>query len=101
VWCKRMLEEGIAATIGPVAEPYIEAFPLPDLFFDILTDGHLTLAEAYLLSIPHLSWRMVLIGDPLYRPFKGRSGVRKWEGRKVRGDQGNRKIRKQESRKIR
>ena len=27
VWCKRMLEEGVAATLGPVAEPYVQAFP--------------------------------------------------------------------------
>ena len=69
VWCKRMLEEGIAATIGPVYEPYIQAFPLPDLFFQILTEGYLSLAEAYLVTLPFLSWQMVLIGDPLYKPF--------------------------------
>jgi uncharacterized protein (TIGR03790 family) len=70
VWCKKMLEKGIAATIGPVAEPYVNAFPLPELFFGLLVDGNLTLAECYLVSLPYLSWRMVLIGDPLYRPFK-------------------------------
>jgi uncharacterized protein (TIGR03790 family) len=32
VWCKRMLEEGVAATLGPVSEPYLLAFPLPDDF---------------------------------------------------------------------
>ena len=69
VWCKRMLEEGVAATIGPVYEPYIQAFPLPDLFFQTLTEGYLTLAESYLISLPYLSWQMVLIGDPLYKPF--------------------------------
>ncbi len=69
VWCKRMLEEGVAATIGPVYEPYVQAFPLPDLFFQTLTEGYLTLAEAYLISLPYLSWQMVLIGDPLYKPF--------------------------------
>jgi uncharacterized protein (TIGR03790 family) len=36
VWCKRMLEEGIAATIGPVAEPYVETFPIPEVFFGLL-----------------------------------------------------------------
>ena len=69
VWCKRLLEEGVAATIGPVAEPYVQAFPLPDVFFTLLLDGRLTLVECYMLSLPHLSWQMVLIGDPLYRPF--------------------------------
>lgn len=70
VWCKRMLEKGVAATLGPVAEPYVQAFPLPDVFFGLLLDGQLSLAECYALSNPFWSWRMVLIGDPLYRPFK-------------------------------
>jgi uncharacterized protein (TIGR03790 family) len=69
VWCKRLLEEGVAATIGPVYEPYVQAFPLPDLFFLNLTEGYLSLAESYLVSLPYLSWQMVLIGDPLYKPF--------------------------------
>jgi uncharacterized protein (TIGR03790 family) len=70
VWCKKMLEKGVAATIGPVSEPYVNAFPLPEIFFGFLVDGKLTLAECYLISIPYLSWKMVLVGDPLYRPFK-------------------------------
>ena len=70
VWCKRMLEDGIAATIGPVAEPYVQGFPLPELFFGFLLDGYYTLVESYFLSTPYLSWQMILIGDPLYRPFR-------------------------------
>ena len=69
VWCKRMLEEGVAATLGPVNEPYVQAFPLPDVFFSTLAEGYLGLAESYLISLPFLSWQMVLIGDPLYQPF--------------------------------
>ena len=70
VWCKMMLEKGVAATIGPVGEPYVQAFPVPEIFFGYLVDGHLSLAECYLISTPYLSWKMVLVGDPLYRPFK-------------------------------
>lgn len=70
VWCKMMLEKGISATVGPVGEPYVQAFPVPEIFFGFLADGNLTLAECYIISIPYLSWKMVLIGDPLYRPFK-------------------------------
>jgi uncharacterized protein (TIGR03790 family) len=69
VWCKVMLEKGVAATLGPVAEPYVQAFPIPDVFFGCLLDGQLTLTECYALSNPFWSWQMVLIGDPLYRPF--------------------------------
>jgi len=69
LWCRMMLEKGIAATIGPVYEPFVSAFPMPDIFFGYLTDGYLSLVECYFLSIRYLSWQMVLIGDPLYRPF--------------------------------
>ena len=67
VWCKKMLDNGIAATIGPVGEPYVQSFPMPEIFFDFLTKGKLTLVESYLVSLPYLSWKQVLVGDPLYR----------------------------------
>ncbi len=67
VWCKRMLEKGISATIGPVGEPYVQAFPVPEIFFSFLIKGYLTLAESYMVSLPYISWKMVLVGDPLYR----------------------------------
>jgi uncharacterized protein (TIGR03790 family) len=70
VWCKRLLEEGVAATLGPVSEPYLNAFPLPDEFFPLLMTGKLSLLEVYFRTLPHLSWQMILIGDPLYTPFK-------------------------------
>ncbi len=72
LWCKRLLEDGVAATVGPVAEPYVYGFPLPEPFFTYLLDGYYTLVESYFLSLPYLSWQMVLIGDPLYRPFRNR-----------------------------
>jgi len=75
VWCKRMIEEGVAATLGPVEEPYLASFPLPDIFFPLLMSGKLSLLEVYFRSIPYLSWRQVLIGDPLYMPFKKRPAI--------------------------
>jgi len=69
-WCLGMLRDGAAAVIGPTDEPYVQAFPIPALFFSLLVDGQYTLAESYSLSVPFRSWRMVLVGDPLYRPFK-------------------------------
>jgi uncharacterized protein (TIGR03790 family) len=68
-WCKRMLEEGVAATLGPVTEPYLHSFPLPDQFFPLLMTGRATLLEVYFQTVPQLSWMQILIGDPLYRPF--------------------------------
>jgi uncharacterized protein (TIGR03790 family) len=68
-WCPALLKHGITATLGPVAEPYLHAFPEPKAFFGALFDGH-CLVEAYYLTQPFNSWQMVLLGDPLYRPFK-------------------------------
>lgn len=76
VWCKRMLEEGVAATLGPVAEPYLASFPLPDQFFPLLLTGRLTLLETYFATVPQVSWMQILIGDPLYCPFKKNSPLR-------------------------
>jgi hypothetical protein len=70
VWCKRMLEDGVCATLGPVREPYLAAFPPPDQFFALLLTGKFTLAETYYRTKPFNSWVMVLVGDPLYTPFK-------------------------------
>jgi uncharacterized protein (TIGR03790 family) len=73
VWCKKLLEDGVCATIGPVYEPYLIAFPRPNEFFALLLRGDLTLVECYYLTQPFNSWMMTLIGDPLYRPFKYRA----------------------------
>ncbi len=70
VWCKRMIEEGVAATLGAVEEPHLSSFPLPEIFFPLLMTGRFSLLEAYFKSVPHLSWRQILLGDPLYSPFK-------------------------------
>ena len=69
VWCKKLLDDGVCATIGPVNEPYLSAFPRPNEFLPLLMRGKHTLVEAYYLTKPFNSWMMVLIGDPLYRPF--------------------------------
>ncbi|MFO0944654.1 MAG: TIGR03790 family protein [Planctomycetota bacterium] len=70
VWCKRMLEDGVCATLGPVFEPYLMAFPRPEDFFIVLMSGRYTLVETYYRTLPHNSWAMVLVGDPLYNPFR-------------------------------
>ena len=69
-WCKKMLEDGVCATLGPVYEPYLISFPRPNEFFAMLLQGDLTLVECYYRSLPFNSWVLTLIGDPLYRPFK-------------------------------
>lgn len=68
VWCKRMLEEGITATLGAVNEPYLYTMPRPDLFFGDLLSGEYCLVECFYRSKPYNSWMLTLIGDPLYQP---------------------------------
>ena len=68
-WCPSMLKDGITATLGAVTEPYLHSFPLPRDFFSELYKGN-CLVEAYYRTKPFNSWQLVLIGDPLYRPFK-------------------------------
>ena len=70
VWCKRLLEDGVAVTIGPVADSPITSFPQPNEFFALLLSGRFTAVEAYYRCKPFNSWTMTLVGDPLYAPFK-------------------------------
>jgi uncharacterized protein (TIGR03790 family) len=68
-WCKRMLDEGVAATLGPVGEPYTIGFPKPAEFFGFLATGKYTLVECYAKTVLLTSWMTVLVGDPLYNPY--------------------------------
>jgi len=68
-WCPAMLGDGITATLGAVAEPYLHAFPKPDEFFAELFTGR-PLVEAFYRTKPFNSWQLMLLGDPLYTPFK-------------------------------
>jgi uncharacterized protein (TIGR03790 family) len=68
-WCKNLLADGAAATLGPVGEPYLVAFPRPAEFLGLLLTGQYTLVECYWRTSLLTSWMMVLVGDPLYNPF--------------------------------
>jgi uncharacterized protein (TIGR03790 family) len=70
-WCPSLLRDGITATLGAVAEPYLHSFPQPRAFFMELYEGS-CLVEAYYRTKPFNSWQLLLIGDPLYKPFKKR-----------------------------
>jgi uncharacterized protein (TIGR03790 family) len=69
LWCKCLLEDGVAATLGPVAEPYTIGFPKPAEFFGLLVTGKYTLVECYHRTALLTSWMTVLVGDPLYNPY--------------------------------
>jgi uncharacterized protein (TIGR03790 family) len=68
-WVANLLRDGVDATLGAVSEPYLHSFPRPEEFFPILYTGEYTLAETYWLTVPMTSWKLSLIGDPLYRPY--------------------------------
>jgi uncharacterized protein (TIGR03790 family) len=75
-WVHGLLKDGVVATLGAVAEPYLGAFPPPDEFFPLLMTGKLTLAEVYWKTEPATSWMICLIGDPLYTPFKNNPAMK-------------------------
>lgn len=60
------LLEGATGASGHVYEPYLQATPRPDLLLPAYFKGR-TLAEAYYLAMPFLSWRNIVVGDPLCR----------------------------------
>ena len=68
-WCRGLLKDGIAATLGPVDEPYLTAFPDPVEFFSLLLTGKYPLGEVFWLTTPTINWKMTMIGDPLYKPY--------------------------------
>lgn len=67
-WCVNLMRRGAAVTIGPAFEPYLSAFPKAEIFVEGLLMGR-SVVESYWLSLPHVSWAMVILGDPLYQPF--------------------------------
>lgn len=75
-WCVKMIQNGVAATLGAVGEPLLMAFPEPADLMAMLMTGQYTIAECYWRTIPHASWQMVLLGDPLYNPFKAKPQVK-------------------------
>ena len=81
-WCKNALERGITVTLGSTGEPLLDSFPLPSEFLSLLLTGRYTLVEAYYLTTRYISWRMVLFGDPLYNPWRGKgmAGAHAWKG---------------------
>lgn len=68
-WCGPLLARGVTATVGNVFEPYLEFLHRPDLLLAALARGD-TLVDAAYYALPVLSWQSIVIGDPLYRPFR-------------------------------
>lgn len=87
-WCAPILARGAAATLGNVHEPFLHLTHHLDIFTDRLLEGY-TLIEAAYMSIPALSWQGIVLGDPLYRPFRHLDGT----GQKAAADRAFRALR--------
>lgn len=68
-WCGPLLANGVTATMGCVAEPYLEGTPDIGAFFGRFCIYGFTFGEAAYAAQTTLSWQTTVIGDPLYRPF--------------------------------
>ncbi len=66
-WVPRMLEEGVTATWGTVAEPYAPFYARGGNVFDHLWNGY-NFGESFYIAENVLRWTMLAIGDPLYAP---------------------------------
>lgn len=67
-WVGPLLAKGATATLGCVAEPYLDQTPELSVFFSRLLGGA-SFGEAAYAALPSLSWQITVVGDPLYRPF--------------------------------
>jgi uncharacterized protein (TIGR03790 family) len=68
-WVGPLIARGAAASMGNVYEPYLQLTSRLNIFNDRLLHGF-TFAESAYSSIEALSWMSVMVGDPLYRPYK-------------------------------
>lgn len=70
-WSVNALRRGITVTSGAESEPYLAGLPRPGgVFHDLLAGANV--GDAFFRNTRFLKWRIINIGDPLYRPFGGR-----------------------------
>ncbi|MGH9554560.1 MAG: TIGR03790 family protein [Terriglobales bacterium] len=67
-WSANAVSQGITITAGALREPDLLGLPHPDgVFRDVLAGGNV--GDAFLRNTRWLSWMILQVGDPLYRPF--------------------------------
>jgi uncharacterized protein (TIGR03790 family) len=62
-----MLEQGVTATWGAVAEPYATFYAPGGNVFDHLWAGY-NFGDSFYIAQNAVRWVMVAVGDPLYSP---------------------------------
>lgn len=72
-WSAPLLERGAAVTIGNVYEPYLHLTHDFGILQQRMLAGH-SWVEACWMAMPVTSWQGVVLGDPLYQPFKHLDG---------------------------
>jgi uncharacterized protein (TIGR03790 family) len=72
-WSGPLLERGAAVTIGNVYEPYLHMTHDFGILHQRLLAGDCWV-EACWKAMPATSWQAVVLGDPLYQPFKHLDG---------------------------
>lgn len=84
-WSAALLERGAACTIGNVFEPYLHLTHDFSILHKRLLAGF-SWVEACWMATPAASWQTVVLGDPLYTPFRhlDGSGVLKPEDKEFR-----------------
>ena len=76
-WVHRWLNDGITATWGATAEPFVTGYALGDNLLNHFWSGY-NFGESAYQALPALNWMMVFVGDPLYQPnvFKPATPIR-------------------------
>jgi uncharacterized protein (TIGR03790 family) len=66
-----LIREGATGASGQVGETFLRGAVRPEILFPAYLKGF-TLAEAFYLAMPTLSWQGIIVGDPLTAPFAAR-----------------------------
>jgi uncharacterized protein (TIGR03790 family) len=68
-WGTGALNAGLAVTSGAITEPLLPGIPRASVIRNLLEGANV--GDAFLRNTRWLKWRIVNVGDPLYRPFPG------------------------------
>jgi uncharacterized protein (TIGR03790 family) len=63
-----LIHDGLTGVSAHVSEPYLDATIRPQILIPAYVSGF-NLAESFYLAMPYLSWKTVIVGDPLCAPF--------------------------------
>jgi Tfp pilus assembly protein PilF len=63
-----LIRDGVTGVSGQVGEAYMLGAVRPEILFPAYLAGF-SLAEAFYLAVPTLSWQTVVVGDPLCAPY--------------------------------